>query len=258
MGIHVLYLVKYHNDQKAAMIAKSEMRDRAEVHRKAISDFGGRPIAQYGSYGEWDMVYIYEMPDQTALAANLHLTDSFGLAKECKAIPLMDMDDFIESFDLAITHDPQFLADGSEKVDIVRDNDHAALEVLRRADQCINSFHVQVIGRFVHDNDVRQLPSDDCKGYARLLTARQLAAGAQRHGAGHTKVAEMSTKFEVLIILLRLVRKGVDHIHQRRFRQFQLVNMVLRKCCNFKLTITKHIPLDGFQSLCVQQQVEKS
>ena len=56
MGIHVLYLVKYHNDQKAAMIAKSEMRDRAEVHRKAISDFGGRPIAQYGSYGEWDMV----------------------------------------------------------------------------------------------------------------------------------------------------------------------------------------------------------
>ena len=101
MGIHVLYLVKYYNDQKAAMIAKSEMRDRAEVHRKAISDFGGRPIAQYGSYGEWDMVYIYEMPDQTALAANLHLTDSFGLAKECKAIPLMDMDDFIESFDLA-------------------------------------------------------------------------------------------------------------------------------------------------------------
>ena len=30
MGIHVLYLVKYYNDQKAAMIAKSEMRDRAE------------------------------------------------------------------------------------------------------------------------------------------------------------------------------------------------------------------------------------
>lgn len=107
-----------------------------------------------------------------------------------------------ESFDLAITHDPQFLADGSEKVDIVRDNDHAALEVLRRADQCINSFHVEVIGRFVHDNDVRQLPSDDCKGYARLLTARQLAAGAQRHGARNTEVAEMSTKFEVLVVLL--------------------------------------------------------
>ena len=101
MGIHVLYLVKYYNDQKAAMIAQSEMRDRAEVHRSAISDFGGRPIAQYGSYGEWDMVYIYEMPDQTALAANLHLTDAFGLAKKCKAIPLMDMDDFIASFDMA-------------------------------------------------------------------------------------------------------------------------------------------------------------
>ena len=31
MGIHVLYLVKYYNDQKAAMIAKPDMRDRAEV-----------------------------------------------------------------------------------------------------------------------------------------------------------------------------------------------------------------------------------
>ena len=45
MGIHVLYLVKYYNDQKAAMIAKPDMRDRAEVHCKAILDFGGRPIA---------------------------------------------------------------------------------------------------------------------------------------------------------------------------------------------------------------------
>ena len=101
MGIHVLYLVKYYNDQKAAMIAKPDMRDRAEVHCKAILDFGGRPIAQYGSYGEWEMVYIYEMPDQTALAANLHLTDALGLAKECKAIPLMKMDELIDSFDLA-------------------------------------------------------------------------------------------------------------------------------------------------------------
>ncbi|MEL0021001.1 MAG: GYD domain-containing protein, partial [Rickettsiales bacterium] len=97
MGVHVLYLVKYHNDQKAAMLARPEMRDRAEVHKKAIADFGGKPIAQYGSYGEWDMVYIYEMPDQTSIAANLHLTDSFGLAMESKAIPLLTMEDFVES-----------------------------------------------------------------------------------------------------------------------------------------------------------------
>ncbi len=101
MGVHVLYLVKYHADQKAAMVANPEMRDRAEVHKQAIADFGGKPIAQYGSYGEWDMVYIYEMPDQTAIAANLHLTDSFGLAKDCKAIPLLDMKDFVASLDLA-------------------------------------------------------------------------------------------------------------------------------------------------------------
>lgn len=97
----VLYLVKYHNDQKAGMISNAELQNRATVHKKAIADFGGKPIAQYGSYGEWDMVYIYEMPDKKALAANLHLTDSLGLAKYCKAIPLISAEDFAESLALA-------------------------------------------------------------------------------------------------------------------------------------------------------------
>ena len=101
MGILVLYMVKYENDQKAAMVATERTRDRAAIHRKAIADFGGKPIAQYGSYGEYDMVYIYEMPDDKALAANLHLTDSFGLAKYSKTIPLMESNDFVASLELA-------------------------------------------------------------------------------------------------------------------------------------------------------------
>ena len=99
----VLYLVKYHNDQKAGMISNADSRNRATVHKKAIADFGGKPIAQFGSYGEWDMVYIYEMPDKKALAANLHLTDSFGLAKYCKAIPLISAEEFAASLALAGT-----------------------------------------------------------------------------------------------------------------------------------------------------------
>jgi len=97
MGVLVLYMVKYENDQKAAMVKDAAMRDRAAIHRQAITDFGGRPIAQYGSYGEYDMVYIYEMPDDTTLAANLHLTDSFGLAKYSKTVPLMEAGDFVAS-----------------------------------------------------------------------------------------------------------------------------------------------------------------
>lgn len=101
MGVLVLYMVKYENDQKAAMVAKDDVRDRAAIHRKAIADFGGKPIAQYGSYGEYDMIYIYEMPDDKALAANLHLTDSYGLAKYSKTVPLMDSGDFAASLKLA-------------------------------------------------------------------------------------------------------------------------------------------------------------
>jgi len=95
MGQLVLYLVKYENDKKAEMLEKPAMRERA------VADFGGTPIAQYGSYGEYDMVYIYDMPDDKALAANLHLTDSLGLAKYCKAIPLMDNESFVESLRMA-------------------------------------------------------------------------------------------------------------------------------------------------------------
>lgn len=101
MASLVLYMVKYENDQKAAMLSTPEMRDRAAIHRAAITDFGGTPIAQYGTYGEYDMVYIYEMPTDKALAANLHLTDSFGLAKSSKAIPLMNSEDFVESMKIA-------------------------------------------------------------------------------------------------------------------------------------------------------------
>ena len=101
MGVYVLYLVKYDNAQKAGMIADEAVRDRGAVHRRAIADFGGTPIAQFGSYGEYDMVYIYEMPSETALAANLHLTDAFGLAKYRKAIPLMSNEDFTRSLALA-------------------------------------------------------------------------------------------------------------------------------------------------------------
>jgi uncharacterized protein with GYD domain len=112
MGILVLYMVKYHNDQKAGMVANAEHRDRAEIHRKAIADFGGRPIAQYGSYGEYDMVYIYEMPNEQALAANLHLTDSLGLAKYCKTVPLMDMPDFVKSLELANDTETEYTGAG--------------------------------------------------------------------------------------------------------------------------------------------------
>jgi len=101
MGVLVLYMVKYENDQKAAMVSDEAVRNRAAIHRAAIADFGGRPIAQFGSYGEYDMIYIYEMPDEKALAANLHLTDSYGLAKYSKTVPLMDSDDFVASLRLA-------------------------------------------------------------------------------------------------------------------------------------------------------------
>ena len=103
MSVYVLYLIKFNADQKTAMMEKPAVRDRAAVHKAAIADFGGRPIVQFGSYGEWDMVYIYEMPDEKAVAANLHIADASGLAKASKAIPLMPNEDWVASLEIART-----------------------------------------------------------------------------------------------------------------------------------------------------------
>jgi hypothetical protein len=48
------------------------------------------------------------MPDEKALAANLHLTDTLGLAKYCKTIPLMHNEDFVASMLLADETDTNY------------------------------------------------------------------------------------------------------------------------------------------------------
>lgn len=71
--------------------------DRAKVSERAVAAFGGKKIATYGTLGEYDMLFIYEMPDTFNAVANLHLMDGFGVAKYSKVIPLIGEADFLRT-----------------------------------------------------------------------------------------------------------------------------------------------------------------
>lgn len=95
MSVTVALLIKYENQRKAEMLDSPS--DRAEVSRNAVAAMGGRLLHAYGSCGEYDMLFIYEMPDMASVAANMHLADATGMSKYHKIIPLFSNDDFMAS-----------------------------------------------------------------------------------------------------------------------------------------------------------------
>lgn len=95
MSVTVALLIKYNNDKKADMLDTPS--DRAEVSRKAVAAMGGKLLHAFGTCGEYDMLFIYEMPDMATVAANMHLAEGTGMSKHHKIIPLFSNEDFVAS-----------------------------------------------------------------------------------------------------------------------------------------------------------------
>ncbi|MEQ8654530.1 MAG: GYD domain-containing protein [Kiloniellales bacterium] len=91
----VALLIKYTNERKAEMLDSPS--DRAEISRNAVAAMGGRLLHAYGVCGEYDMLFIYEMPDMASVAANMHLADASGMSRYHKIIPLFSNEDFVAS-----------------------------------------------------------------------------------------------------------------------------------------------------------------
>ncbi|MFK8036432.1 MAG: GYD domain-containing protein [Hyphomicrobiales bacterium] len=95
MTVTVALLIKYENDKKAEMLDSSS--DRAAVSRNAVGAMGGKLLHAWGTCGEYDMMFVYEMPDMATVAANMHLADATGMSKHHTIIPLFSNDDFVAS-----------------------------------------------------------------------------------------------------------------------------------------------------------------
>lgn len=93
MTVMVAMFIKYENDKKAKMLKSPS--DRAAVSKKAVAAMGGKLLHAFGTCGEYDMLFIYEMPDMASVAANMMLADASGMSKYHKVIPLFGNDDFL-------------------------------------------------------------------------------------------------------------------------------------------------------------------
>jgi uncharacterized protein with GYD domain len=82
-----LVQVAYTPETVAAFIAQPQ--DRTEAIGKVVKKLGGKPGKLYLSFGDYDVVGIYDMPDNVSAAAFAMAIAGGGACKSVKTTPLM-------------------------------------------------------------------------------------------------------------------------------------------------------------------------
>ncbi len=77
------------------------------------------------------------------------------------------------------------------------DHQHAALEVAQGEGERVHGFDVEVVGRFVQDEDVRVREREAGEGHAGLLAAGEQGHSLQAGRAGDAEGAEVAAVFLV-------------------------------------------------------------
>jgi uncharacterized protein with GYD domain len=88
-----LVQVAYTPETVAALVANPQ--DRTEAIGKVVKKLGGKPGKLYLSFGDYDVVGIYEMPDNVSAAAFAMAISSGGACKSVKTTPLMTGDEAV-------------------------------------------------------------------------------------------------------------------------------------------------------------------
>ncbi|TWG79689.1 hypothetical protein L602_000600000890 [Cupriavidus gilardii J11] len=111
----------------------------------------------------------------------------------------------------------------------MRDQDQRALELGQRHGQRLSRVEVQVIGRFVQQQQVGLLPDDERQRQPGLL-----AAGEGRDRRGRHVAAEVEAAQEVAQFLLARVRRETRQLLQRRIVIAQGLQLVLREVADLQ------------------------
>ena len=112
----------------------------------------------------------------------------------------------------AVVHQNELVADAAEKMAIVRNEQQGTLKGRKRHSECFTGGHVEVIGRFVQDNQIGLVPDDQRQCKARFFTARKDA------NQGVNLVAREAEFTEVISqLLLACQRSFALHDVKRRF-----------------------------------------
>jgi uncharacterized protein with GYD domain len=90
-----LYQVAYTSDAWSNMIRSPQ--DRIAAVTPAIRALGGKVIAGYWAFGEYDLVAIIEMPDNASAASFSIAAASGGAVSKLHTTPLMTMRDGMDA-----------------------------------------------------------------------------------------------------------------------------------------------------------------
>jgi uncharacterized protein with GYD domain len=88
-----LVQVAYTPETVAALVANPQ--DRTEAIGKVVKKLGGKPGKLYLSFGDYDVVGIYEMPDNVSAAAFAMAIAGGGSCKSVKTTPLMTSEEAV-------------------------------------------------------------------------------------------------------------------------------------------------------------------
>ena len=83
--------VSYTTAAVAAFIANPQ--DRSDVIRKAIESLGGKMHSLYLAFGDYDVVGIFDMPDNVSAGAFAMAIKAGGACKAVKTTPLLSAAD---------------------------------------------------------------------------------------------------------------------------------------------------------------------
>lgn len=98
---YYLFQGAYTPEALATLIKKPE--NRIEVVAKAVEKLGGKVLSGWFCFGEYDVVLIYELPDNVSAAAFSIAAAAGGALKANKTTPLFNADETIRIFQKAGT-----------------------------------------------------------------------------------------------------------------------------------------------------------
>lgn len=96
---HYMLQLAYTSEAWNAMVRKPQ--NRLEAVRPVIEGLGGTVHDAWLTFGEYDVVLIFEMPDNVTAAAFSATIAAGGATRTMKTTPLMAIDDYMAAMEKA-------------------------------------------------------------------------------------------------------------------------------------------------------------
>lgn len=156
----------------------------------------------------------------------------------------------VERLDPATVHQIEVIGGGAQQVTVVGDHYHGTLEALQRHGQGVAHLQIQVVGRFIQQQEVWLLPGDEGQHQPRLFTAGEGGHLVQRLVTVEAEAAEV-----VAQLLLGLVRREAGQVIERGIVQAQGLELMLGEVAD--ADPGAHLQLAGERRIGARQHLDE-